>query len=62
VTITLETAKPRSRFANEMPQPEIVFDPTGIVVAPKLILIWESGNLPLSVLPDGTVVLDDGYV
>jgi len=62
VTIALEKAKPRSRFSTETEQPEIVFDPTGVVVSPNLVLVWDGGNLPLSVLPDGAVMWDNGNV
>jgi hypothetical protein len=62
VTIALEKAEPRSRFGTETEQPEIVFDPTGIVVSPNLVLVWEGGNLPLSVMPDGAVMWDNGNV
>lgn len=62
VTITLEKAKPRSRFDTRTREPEIVFDPTGIVEAPNLVLMWDGGTLPLSILPDGEVVWDSGNV
>lgn len=62
VTLAREKSKPASRVGTGTAQPEIVFDPTGIVAAPGLILIWEGGNLPLSVLPDGQLTWDDSNV
>ncbi|MGA1343597.1 MAG: GspH/FimT family pseudopilin [Hyphomonas sp.] len=62
VTLALQETKPRSRFAAGTAPPEIVFDPTGIVAAPGLVVIWETGRLALTVRPDGAVIWDDDHV
>jgi hypothetical protein len=62
ITLALQEARPRARFAAGTAPPEILFDPTGIVVAPGLVLIWETGRLALTVRPDGAVIWDDSHV
>ena len=62
VTLALQEAKPRPGLVAGTSPPEIIFDPTGIVVAPGLVLIWPGGRLPLTVRPDGAVIWDDAHV
>lgn len=62
VSIALETTRPPSRFESKAILPEIIFDPTGMVAAPSMVLRWDSITLPLSVLPDGSLEWESGNV